>query len=262
MISTSPTSSSRELPQIPVNPVAVGRISPATPGGRPVNWAATGRLGGASQGPFAELNLSLTVGDEVSRVLGNRSRVAHMLGVSELAVLDAQHGSHVAIASRGGICDGADAVVTTVAGLGLLALAADCVPVVLADPDAGVIAAVHCGWRGLGLGVVPEASRVMRELGATRISAVCGPAICVDCYPVGPECIDVLAGQISSEIVRACAFDRDGQWHLDVRAGVQAQLRIEGASVGSIDRCTAEDPRLFSYRAAGLTGRQGMIVAL
>ena len=192
----------------------------------------------------------------------NRAHAGKLLGVDRLAVLDAQHGSRVALATDAGIAHGSDAVVTTVKGLGLLALAADCVPIVLADVDAGVIAAVHCGWRGLGLGVVPEAIRVMREHGAMRIAAVSGPAVCVDCYPVGPDCIEVLSSQISSDILKACAVDRGGQWHLDVRAGVHAQLLREGAHVSSIVRCTATDPHLFSYRASGRTGRQGMIVAL
>lgn len=245
-----------------MNPVAVGRFRPATPGGRPVNWAATGRLGGVSRGNFAQLNLSLTVGDDVDAVLENRARAGQLLGVHEVCVLDAQHGSRVALAARGGIADGADAVVSTVVGLGLLALAADCVPIVLADPDAGVVSAVHCGWRGLGLGVVAAAIAAMRDHGATRIRAVTGPAICVDCYPVGIDCANELAAQLSSQVLAACAFNRAGQWHLDVRAGVHAQLQQESVATVSINRCTARDAQLFSHRADGPTGRQGMIVAL
>ncbi|MDP2014913.1 MAG: polyphenol oxidase family protein [Actinomycetota bacterium] len=245
-----------------MNPVAVGRFRPATPGGRPVNWAATGRLGGVSTGNFAQLNLSLTVGDTVSAVLQNRELAGQMLGVADVCVLDAQHDARVAFAVHGGIAEGADAVVTNVAGLGLLALAADCVPIVLADPSAPVVAAVHCGWRGLGLGVVTAAIDVMRKHGATRISAVTGPSICVDCYPVGIDCVSELKAQLSSELFAACAFDRSGQWHIDVRAGVHAQLRRHGVSTSAIDRCTATDPQLFSHRADGATGRQGMIVTL
>jgi len=245
-----------------MNPVVVGRFRPAAPGGRPVNWAATGRLGGVSSGSFASLNLSLTVGDDSTAVAQNRKRAGQLVGVLEIAVLDAQHGAHVALATGPGIVEQADAVVTNIPGLGLLALAADCVPVVLADPEAGVIAAVHCGWRGLGLGVLPAAVQAMRAQGAEHIRAVSGPAICVKCYPVGADCVDVLSSQLHTEVFAACTFNRSGQWHLDVRAGVHAQLLGEGIAISSVRRCTATDPQLFSYRAEGRTGRQGMIVAL
>jgi len=245
-----------------MNPVAVGLLGPATPGGRPVNWAATGRFGGLSLGEFAEANLSLTVGDDPGAVMRNRARAGRLVGVDEVCVLDARHGARVAIATAGGIAREADAVVTTVPGLGLMALAADCVPIVLADPGAGVIAAVHCGWRGLGLGVVPAAVAAMRALGAGAIRAVTGPSICPDCYPVGPDCVDVLTSQLTDEVLLACALERDGQWHLDVRGGVHAQLRAAGVACAAVERCTATDPALFSYRAQARTGRQGMIVAL
>ncbi|MDO9486318.1 MAG: polyphenol oxidase family protein [Actinomycetota bacterium] len=245
-----------------MNPVAVGRFRPATPGGRPVNWAATGRLGGVSSGEFAELNLSFTVGDDSSRVDENRRLAGRLVGVEQCNVLDAKHGALVQFVTEPGISAATDAVVTTVVGLGLMALAADCVPIVLADPDAGVIAAVHCGWRGLGLGVVPAAVDVMREHGATRIKAVTGPAICVDCYPVGLDCISDLRMQLGREVLQECAIDRGDQWRVDVRAGVHAQLRLESVATWAIERCTATDPQLFSYRANGRTGRQGMIVAL
>lgn len=208
------------------------------------------------------MNLSLTVGDDSTAVAQNRVRAGRLVGVSDITVLDAQHGAHVAFAAGPGIAEQADAVVTNIPGLGLLALAADCVPVVLADPEAGVIAAVHCGWRGLGLGVVPAAVEAMRAHGAERIRAVSGPAICLECYPVGADCVAVLSEQLHAEVFSVCAFNRSGQWHLDVRAGVHAQLHREGIEFSSVRRCTATDPQLFSYRVEGRTGRQGMIVAL
>lgn len=245
-----------------MNPVAVGRFCPATPGGRPVNWAATGRFGGISSGNFLDFNLSLTVGDDVDSVEQNRLSAGQLVGVTDVNVLDAQHGARVEFATAAGIARSADAVVTTLPGLGLLALAADCVPIVLSDPHAGVIAAVHCGWRSLGLGVVAAAIGEMRAHGAQGIRAVTGPAICVDCYPVGRECVDELREQLPAEVFAATAHERANQWHLDMRAGVHAQLRLHGVAFSSITRCTATDAQLFSYRADGRTGRQGMIVAL
>jgi len=245
-----------------MNPVAAGRFSPATPGGRPVNWAATGRSGGVSTGVYAGLNLASHVGDESGLVEQNRQRVAAMLDVPAICMLDAQHGGNVVVVHSSGIARESDAVVTTAPRLGLLALAADCVPIVLADPDAHVIAAVHCGWRGLGAGVVTAAVSVMREQGATRIRAVTGPAICVGCYPVGLDCVQALQEQLDAEAFAASTRRQGSQWQVDVRAGVHHQLHMEGIVATSVKRCTATDERLYSFRAAGQTGRQGMIVAL
>lgn len=227
-----------------------------------MNWAATGRSGGVSTGQYAGLNLATHVGDVQVHVERNRQLAAALLGVADLCVIDAQHGARIAVATGAGTATGADGVVSTIPGLGLLALAADCVPIVLADPDARVIAAVHCGWRGLAAGVVPAAIAVMRELGALRIRAVTGPCICLDCYPVGEDCIEELRAQLDGMVLEASVRRRGVQWHVDVRAGVHAQLEQHGVGARAIRRCTATDTALFSHRADGTTGRQGMIVAL
>ena len=227
-----------------------------------MNWAATGRSGGVSTGRYAGLNLATHVGDAQAHVERNRQFAAALLDVTDLCVIDAQHGARIAVATDAGTATGADGVVSTTPRLGLLALAADCVPIVLADPDAQVIAAVHCGWRGLAAGVVPAAITVMRELGALRIRAVTGPCICVDCYPVGEDCIEALRAQLDGRALEASIHRRGAQWHVDVRAGVHAQLEEQGVSARAIRRCTATDTALFSHRADGSTGRQGMIVAL
>ena len=145
---------------------------------RLVSWAATGRAGGASAGSFESLNLAEYVGDEVQAVAENRRRLAGLvgLGTEDLAVIGAVHGAAVGLVTEGGPVDGVDALVTTSHGVALLALAADCVPLVIADSTAGVIAAVHCGWRGLGAGVVPATVAVMRDLGAVTLEAVVGRA--------------------------------------------------------------------------------------
>lgn len=227
-----------------------------------MNWAATGRSGGVSAGRYGGLNLATHVGDAPEHVEQNRQLVAALLDVTSLCAIDARHGARIATATGPGTATGADGVVSTTPGLGLLVLAADCVPIVLADPDAQVIGAVHCGWRGLAAGVVPAAVTAMRELGAVRIRAVTGPCICVDCYPVGPDCIEVLREQLDDPELAVSAQERGAQWHVDVRAGVHAQLEEQGVIARAIRRCTATDAALFSHRADGSTGRQGMIVAL
>ena len=210
-----------------------------------------------SHAPFDTLNLADHVGDDPAAVAANRGRCLAHAQVTGLAVMGAVHGAAVAEVSMGGAVPGVDALVTRAQGLALLALAADCVPMALADPDAGVIAAVHCGWRGLAAGVVPAAVEAMRSLGAHRIRAILGPSICGACYEVPGERIDAVRAAVRAGVAAHCV---DGR-HLDVAAGVRAQL--EGSGVGGVrvvPGCTAEDPGLFSFRRDGVTGRQGMMV--
>lgn len=237
-------------------PLDAGVFDAASPGGHPVSWVATGRSGGVSLPPYASLNLADHVGDDPEAVAANRARCARHAGTDALAVMDAVHGAAVAEVDRGGSVPGVDALVTRTPGVALLALAADCVPIALADPDAGVIGAVHCGWRGLAAGVVPAALAAMRDLGARRISAVLGPSICGSCYEVPASRIDEVRAAVGEAIARTCVAGR----HLDVGAGVRAQLERDGVRALTVAGCTAEDARLFSFRRNGVTGRQGMMV--
>ena len=229
---------------------------------RLVSWAATGRAGGASAGAFESLNLAEYVGDEVQAVAENRRRLAGLvgLGTEDLAVMGAVHGAEVALVTEGGPVDGVDALVTTSSGVALLALAADCVPLVIADSVAGVIAAVHCGWRGLGAGVVTATVSMMRGLGATRLEAVVGPAICAACYPVPADRVQSLRRSLDGDVSDVACIDRGGRSFIDVRAGVAAQLAALGIDPRHVPICTHESPHLFSYRRDTVTGRQGMII--
>jgi YfiH family protein len=227
-----------------------------------VSWAASGRAGGASAGPFESLNLAEYVGDDPFMVVENRRRMAGLvgLGTEDLAVMGAVHGAAVALVTEGGPVDGVDALVTTSHGVALLALAADCVPLVIADSTAGVIAAVHCGWRGLGAGVVPATVAVMRDLGAVTLEAVVGPAICAACYPVPADRVESLRRSLDHEVSDVACIDAGGRSFIDVRAGVTAQLAAQGIDSTQIAICTHESPDLFSYRRDAVTGRQGMII--
>lgn len=157
------------------------------------HFAFTDRWGGVSAVPYEELNLGGAVGDDPDAVRTNRELAAKSLGLDAARVvwMNQVHGAEVAVV------DGpwgdrpvpeVDAVVTTRRGLALAVLTADCTPVLLADPVAGVVAAAHAGRPGMVAGVVPAAVRAMTELGAEpgRIVARTGPAVCGRCYEV-PE---------------------------------------------------------------------------
>lgn len=206
------------------------------------------------------MNLATTVGDDPAHVQANRAAAAALVGAAQACVLDAQHGARVVVADGPGTATGADGVVTTATGLALLALAADCVPVVLADAANGVIGAAHCGWRGLGAGIIAATVAQMQALGAHTITAITGPAVCADCYPVGQDCVDALRGALPMHVLDRVVLQAADGWRVDVRAGVHEQLAALGVSVRGIRRCTVEDPALFSYRRDRVTGRQGMIV--
>jgi len=226
-------------------------------------WAATGRDGGASTGVYQSLNLAEYVGDDAGAVAENRRRAAGLVGldVDGLAVMGAVHGASVGVVSCGGVVAGVDALVSASKGVALLALAADCVPLVLADARAGVIAAVHCGWRGVGSGVVAAAVATMRDLGAVSIEAVVGPAICAGCYPVPAERTQSLRELVPTEVSGVACIDRAGGSFIDVRAGVSVQLALLGIETHQVNACTNESTDLFAYRRDAVTGRQGMIIS-
>jgi polyphenol oxidase len=225
----------------------------------------TDRHGGLSTGPYASLNLGEHVGDDVRAVHGNRRILSHRLGVPEdrFVWMRQVHGARVAIVDSPGqaaISD-VDAIVTAVPGLALGVLVADCVPVVLADDNAGVIGAAHAGRRGMSEGIVTAAITAMQRLGAEpeRLRAVLGPAICASCYEVSAA----LRDSVANRVPRAVGLTRGGAPALDLAAGIRDQLRGVGVDRVQVDgRCTVEDAALFSYRRNGITGRQAGVVWL
>ncbi|MGD9961273.1 polyphenol oxidase family protein [Nocardioides sp.] len=151
----------------------------------------------------------------------------------------------------------ADALVTDHDGIALLVRVADCVPILLADPAHGMIAAVHAGRTGMALGVVPRTLERLRGLGAVELTAWVGPHICGGCYEVP----DALRSEVAALVPEAWAQTRWGTPALDIGAGVSAQLRAAGCEVIPVGRCTLEDPELHSYRRdAADSGRFGGLI--
>jgi purine-nucleoside/S-methyl-5'-thioadenosine phosphorylase / adenosine deaminase len=200
----------------------------------------TTRRGGASEGPYASLNLGLRTDDDPVHVRANRERARALAGGRRLAQGHQVHGTRVAIDAQG--VEDADGQVVTGPGAAAIALVADCLPVALAAP--GAAAMVHAGWRGLAAGVL-EAG--VAALGPGPVSAAIGPGIGPCCYAVGDD-------------VRA-VYGTSGRT-LDLKA--QARRRLAAAGVAEIHDCglcTACDPaRFFSHRRdRGVTGRQAGI---
>ncbi|MWA04330.1 peptidoglycan editing factor PgeF [Actinomadura sp. LD22] len=224
-----------------------------------VGAAFTGRSGGVSTAPYDSLNLGGAVGDDPAAVTANRRRAAAALGVDPARTVWMRqvHGADVAFVTEPAGPAGhgpVDAIVTTVPGLVLAVVVADCAPVLLADPAAGVAGAAHSGRPGTAAGVVPALVKAMCERGAdpARIRAAIGPAACGGCYEVPAEMRD----EVAAVVPAAYATTSKGTPGLDIRAGIAAQLASSGVDDVRVDpRCTIETPGLFSYRRDGRTGR-------
>jgi YfiH family protein len=259
-----------------------------------VDAAVTARDGGVSSGPYATLNLSLSVGDDPFGVVENRRRLAAASGarLEDFVFARQVHGAGVAVvgdADRGSgayalanAVDGVDALVTTTPGVTLAILTADCLPVVLHDPVAGILACVHAGWRGTVAGVTAAAVAALRDLGSrpSDIVAGLGPAIAGDRYQVGPDVHAAVtaafgadaAGFLRPDLRPGVAPKSPDRWLLDLPSANRHALRAAGVLDTQIHATTlttgpavtgpADSGDFFSDRAARPCGRLALIARL
>lgn len=223
----------------------------------------TTRAGGVSAPPFDTFNLGDHVGDDPAAVAANRKRLSDAIGLGESGVvwMNQVHGDHVVVVEEpgSGPVDKTDALVTRRPRLALAVVTADCVPVLMADARAGVVAAVHAGRVGAAKGVVVRAVRTMVGLGAhvEDISALLGPAVSGRNYEV-PE---AMAAEVEAVLPGSRTTTAKGTPALDLRAGIARQLTDLGVTAIDIDpRCTVDDPDLFSHRRDDVTGRLASLV--
>jgi YfiH family protein len=242
--------------------------------------AVSTRRGGVSEGAYDSLNLGLHVGDDPDRVVANRERAARAFGVPLDTVVFAEqvHGAGVSVVGAaeqgrgtrrmGDAVPATDILVTTTVGTTLAILVADCVPLALVDPVAGVLAAVHAGWRGTAARAVAHAMEAMARLGARpdRTMAYLGPAVLPARYQVTAEVPRALAGAVAPAPLHPDVARPDGadHWHVDLVAANRQQLVEAGVGVARIfesGTSTADDD-LFSDRAARPCGRFGLLARL
>jgi polyphenol oxidase len=219
-----------------------------------------GRTGGASTGIFASLNCGPGSGDDLDAVAENRKRALRELSSApnaRLLTVYQLHGAEAAIVTAPWAMDSrpkADAMVTKVPGLALGILTADCAPVLLADPEAGVIGAAHAGWKGALAGVTESAIRAMETLGANRarIAAAIGPCIAQVNYEVNDGFLRTFTAADAKNARFFRRSDRPDHWRFDLPGYVEARLRTAGvASVESILTCTyAREQDFYSFRRA------------
>ncbi|MFK7963318.1 MAG: peptidoglycan editing factor PgeF [Burkholderiaceae bacterium] len=250
--------------------------------------ATTTRAGGNSQPPFDDglgsggLNLADHVGDEAGAVSSNRAHLAKLLpgpvmwlnqvhGIEVLCLPKTSQREHqelVTTANGAEDAPTADAAATNQPGRVLTIMTADCLPVLLCDPDAGVVGAAHAGWRGLAAGVLPATILAMRELGARAgaIKAWIGPAIGAQAFEVGTEVLSAFRSSPSFSGIEVAQYfqpkpGRDAKLLGDLPGLAIAQLCAAGlTSMSAAPHCTVEDAGLFSYRRDGQTGRMASFI--
>jgi polyphenol oxidase len=219
------------------------------------------RSGGVSTGARASLNLGVSWGDDRALVETNRRRLADHAGYDPAAVQMARHvhGTDVWTVGRP-LADDAtfDGLVCDRPGAVLAAFAADCIPILFAEPEARVCGAAHAGWRGTVAGIARNMVAAMQALGARadRIRFALGPSIGPCCFEVGPEVVaafrDAL-GDVPGLVVAGPHKD-----HIDLRIATRAILERAGVAPDHIDDrppCTRCEPeRFFSYRRDGRAG--------
>jgi YfiH family protein len=219
------------------------------------------RTGGVSTGARASLNLGKRWGDDPELVDRNRALLAAHAGfdVDDLQMMRHVHGTNVWRVGEP-LPEPAefDGLVTDQVGPVLTTFAADCVPLLFADPVARVCGSAHAGWRGTVAGVAPRVVARMGELGArpADVRVALGPSIGPCCFEVGPEVVEAFRaafGDVPGMVVRGPHKD-----HVDLRVALTAGLTAVGVAPAHIDaappctRCEAE--RFYSYRRDGQAG--------
>lgn len=223
--------------------------------------------GGTSIEPFATLNLSYHVGDQAERVRANRERATAALGLRQLVSVKQTHSDQVLMVEQAHAAaelEGYDALIATLPGTGLLIQQADCQAILLSAPAQGVVAAIHCGWRGSVLGIIGKTIRCLQETCGVfpeDLLAVVSPSL-------GPCCAEFI--HFRTELppwmhafqVRPHFFDF---WAISRHQLVAAGLLPENIDTAAI--CTRCNQQFFSYRRAaqtanGVTGRNGSIIGL
>jgi len=231
------------------------KFAPVFDGVANISHGFFGRGGGVSTGIYSGLNAGRGSDDNPAHVKENHSRIASALGTQPAKLLCNHqiHSTKIIIAEtpwRSGSQPKADGIVTKTPGLALCALAADCAPVLFADPQTGVIGAAHAGWRGALAGVTDAAIDAMVALGARRsqIRAAIGPCISQENYEVGPEFV----GEFVSDNLGNGVFFRPVGTHsyFDLKTYLTRRLKRAGLRhISVLPDCTYGQPQdYFSYR--------------
>ena len=230
------------------------------------------RHGGASLDDYKSLNMSFREGDEEFRVQQNWSKLARSFDIplERFLVLNQVHGDGILVAEAGE-ADALfrtelnyDAIVTNRPGLAICIKTADCVPVMIADREKKVAAAVHAGWKGTALAISAKVIRLMRKRYASRpqdILAAIGPSIGLCCYEVDHVTAEAFRAQKDNESFLFANTAKSGKWMVDLPEANRRQILdcgVPAVNIESSGYCTmCNSDIFFSHRGSGgITGRQ------
>ena len=214
----------------------------------------TTRRNGASLAPYESLNLAQHVGDDAESVATNRQLLAKITGPVQF--MNQVHGDEVVEVKTLGDDPTCDALITTLPGIALAVIVADCIPLLLSSST--VVGAVHVGRRGLMNSVAIKALEAMRKLGAGQIHAQLGASICGRCYEVPQG----LADEVSAKHPAATSLTNNLTPALDLPRALIVDLVAHGVTYEASPICTLEDNEYFSYRRHNITGRNAGVVWL
>lgn len=245
----------------------------------PFKHCFTTRWGGCSEGYLDSLNLGENRGDKEENVRKNYSIVLEALGLPEqnLCFTKQVHQNEVRVVTDEDrrelftpFAYEADGIVTNVKGLPLICFTADCIPVLLCDPDAGVAGAIHCGWRSTVADILGVAVAKMTELGAvaSNIRAAIGPGIEMCCYETDsdvPDAIKKLLGSDYSDIF--FEVSNTGKYMVDLKETDRRrliQLGVKSENISVSDECTScNSDKYWSHRLTkGERGSQAAIIVV
>lgn len=229
----------------------------------------TERQGGVSLPPYDALNFGHNIGDDENAVSTNMERLIHHANLkTEPHQAKQVHGiEHLNCSGSGGMHNHeADILITSESNIPIAVRTADCLPVLLADPVAKVVTAVHAGWRGTAQRVAVRAIELMQRQGATleNIYATLGPSIGPCCFEIDPGTANLLSVSVSGA---ALAIEQREKPHANLAAINIMQLKEAGLideHIESKHTCTKCHPEQFySYRRdQGRAGRHLAVVAL
>ena len=214
----------------------------------------TTRRNGASLAPYESLNLAQHVGDDAQTVARNRELLRKITGPVQF--MNQVHGDDVVEVKTLIDDPTCDALITTVPGIALAVMVADCIPLLLSS--SGVVGAVHVGRRGLMNSVAIKAVEAMRALGAGQIHAQLGASICGRCYEVPQE----MADEVTVKHPAASSLTNNLTPALDLPRALIADLVAIGVTYEASPICTLENNEYFSYRRHNITGRNAGVVWL
>ncbi len=217
--------------------------------------------------PYSGFSICSYTGDTPEHVQECRLALLDYLEIdrSRLFVPRQTHSVNIMVVDEGfaGSLAGVDGLVTSARGVALAINTADCVPVLLADPEAGVIGAAHSGWRGTVGGIAARCVGRMVALGAdpSRISVWMGPSICCDCFEVGEEVAEQFS--VFPHAVVSCPGAKP---HIDLGVAIMQSLTDAGVKMENISlppACSFCNPdRFFSARRLGIASGRTLSVIM